>query len=224
MLTLERPRASVTGPDLMLDTIEVKDAFAGEEAAIVLTIRNLGVLPSAPVDVKVRIDAISSRPSRSRSTGAGYSRYRSPGVRRKGVTSSRARWRSRRREPIKQPKREGGHVGTVPDLAVSIEDPYRPEMRSSRAIQSTRFLSSGRHCTGTSVVRQKTARAIPEDAFAPPRHDGLISLLPPRCTGLASGCCAGCCTDLPPPGHGDQPGRSDALPLRSRCTWMGNRW
>lgn len=127
MLTLERPRASATGPDLMLDAIEVKDAFAGEDAAIILTIRNLGALPSAPAEVKVRIDG-------------DLLDARQVTIERSGIVQVSIPWNPTKGSytvqgevdipgdvnPSNNKKEKLVTVGTVPDLTVSIEDPYRP--------------------------------------------------------------------------------------------------
>lgn len=127
MLTLERSRAGATGPDLMLDSIEVKDAFAGEEAAIILTIRNLGVLPSAPADVRVRINGDLLEAQQVT-------------VDRSGIQQVSIPWNPGRGSyiiqgevdipgdvsPANNKKEKEVTVGTIPDLAVSLEDPYRP--------------------------------------------------------------------------------------------------
>ena len=127
MLTLERSRAGATGPDLMLDSIEVKDAFAGEVAAIILTIRNLGALPSVQADVRVRIngDLLEARQVT---------------VDRSGVQQVSIPWNPERGSyiiqgevdipgdvsPANNKMEKEVTVGTIPDLAVSIEEPYRP--------------------------------------------------------------------------------------------------
>ncbi|MFY9170553.1 MAG: CARDB domain-containing protein, partial [Candidatus Methanoculleus thermohydrogenotrophicum] len=127
MLTLERPRASVMGPDLMLDTIEVKDAFAGEKATIVLTIRNLGVLPSAPVDVKVRIDGDLLKTKQVTIDRSGIQQVSIPWSPEKGSYIIQGEVEIPGDvNPSNNQKEKEVTVGTVPDLAVSIEDPYRP--------------------------------------------------------------------------------------------------
>ena len=127
MLTLERPRASVMGPDLMLDTIEVKDAFAGEKATIVLTIRNLGVLPSAPVDVKVRIDGDLLKTKQVTIDRSGIQQVSIPWSPEKGSSIIQGEVEIPGDvNPSNNQKEKEVTVGTVPDLAVSIEDPYRP--------------------------------------------------------------------------------------------------
>ncbi|NLM30948.1 MAG: DUF3344 domain-containing protein [Methanomicrobiales archaeon] len=127
MLTLERPRAGATGPDLMLDTIEVKGALAGEEGVITLTIRNLGVLPSVPADVRVRVNGALLEARRVTIDRSGIQQVSIPWNPEKGVYTIQGEVDiPGDLNPLNNKKEKEVTVGTVPDLAVSIEDPYRP--------------------------------------------------------------------------------------------------
>ncbi len=127
MLTLEKPRASVTGPDLMLDQIEVKDAFEGEEAVITLTIRNLGTLPSVPAEVKVRINGDLLDTKQATIGRSGIQQVSVPWNPGKGSYTIQGEVDIPGDvNPSNNQKEKEITVGTIPDLAVSIEDPYRP--------------------------------------------------------------------------------------------------
>ncbi|HIH27770.1 MAG TPA: DUF3344 domain-containing protein [Methanoregulaceae archaeon] len=126
MLTLERERASVSGPDLALSGIAVQDAHAGEEGAIIITIRNLGAFSPLPAELRVRIDGDLLATRQVTLDRSGLQQAAIPWSPGEGSFAIQAEVDiPGDSDPSNNRHQTMVTVGGLPDLAVSLEPPVR---------------------------------------------------------------------------------------------------
>lgn len=127
LLLLERPQASTSAPNLVLDTIEVQDAYEGENATILLTIRNLGAFPSVPAEVRVWIDGRVIATRQVTIERSGIQEVSIPWSPGQGNFSIQGEVEIQgEADPSNNRKVREIVVGTLPDLSVSLGTPVRP--------------------------------------------------------------------------------------------------
>ncbi|HDR72436.1 MAG TPA: DUF3344 domain-containing protein [Methanoculleus sp.] len=127
LLTLEKRRTTASGPDLVLERIEVQDSYEGENASIILNIRNMGAFPATHAEVEVRIDDALLATRQVAIDRSGIQQVSIPWKPQPGSYTIRARVDIQGDVDSSNNRKEKEIVvGTFPDLAVSLEEPYRP--------------------------------------------------------------------------------------------------
>lgn len=126
MLTLERDRDTVSGPDLALNGIAVQDAHAGEEGVIIVTIRNLGAFSALPAELRVRVDGDLLATRQVTIDRSGLQQVAVPWRPGEGSFTVLAEIEIPGDEnPSNNQYQTVVTVGGLPDLAVSMEPPVR---------------------------------------------------------------------------------------------------
>lgn len=124
MLTLQKPRATASSPDLMIGEVSLKDAFEGETSAITATVQNLGTPAASPATLIFRVDDIE------------VARQQVP-LEKSGIQQVSAPWKASAGYHTLQVEiqitgdpdttnniaRQEAVIGSLPDLAVSISPP-----------------------------------------------------------------------------------------------------
>jgi len=126
MLALKKPRAVASTPDLMAEQVTISDAFAGGNATVTATIKNLGSATADPATVFFTVD------------GAAIANVEIP-VEKSGIQKVSCTWTATAgTHTVAAEVRHTGDansanniarqevmVGALPDLAASIGDPVR---------------------------------------------------------------------------------------------------
>ncbi|OPY28399.1 MAG: hypothetical protein A4E28_01571 [Methanocella sp. PtaU1.Bin125] len=137
MLKVQKAGASSTAPDLAIEGLRVDNAYAGEDASIVFTLRNLGAAASGDASIIFSVDgqAIDTR---------------QVAVDRSGVQQVSGTWKATAgsHEVTVRASVAGDFdtsndaasatitVGSLPDLVLSLGQPYRPGVTTSETTGS----------------------------------------------------------------------------------------
>lgn len=126
ILALEKSKLKTTAPDLAIRQIEVENAYEGVSATIVVTIENLGIAPSSPAELTVSIDGTPLSTQQITIEKSGVQQVSVPWQTVQGTHSVKAEVTvagdsdSSNNAAAKQVT-----IGSLPDLAVSIDPPSR---------------------------------------------------------------------------------------------------
>jgi len=139
MLTLEQPHtgsassgsgavsASGSGTDLAISNVEVTDAFNGETATITATLQNHGERPSSPVAVDFSVDGSPVASKQVTVDASGVQQIAATWPATSGShTLSAAVKVSGDRDTSNNAATRQVMVGTLPDLAISVDTPRHP--------------------------------------------------------------------------------------------------
>lgn len=127
MLALKKSRPEATSPDLSIRTIDMINAYEGVSGTILVTLENLGTIPSSPAELKVSVDGTSISTQPVTIAKSGIQEISVPWQTAPGSHTVRVEI-SHGEDSVPGNNVLEKHVtiGTLPDLAISMGPPSRP--------------------------------------------------------------------------------------------------